>query len=200
MKNHSDESVLEISNRCVTIWELDTREGYEQQIFENYFKYGKLVALGCLLNNETKIKLGRNNTEKNLVNLLEDGIIKYQLINKDLTTNYFSSNDYIRYIYEEVSSNAFFVNYFDNLKNIKINELILRIENMTYSYYQDDIRQTLGYYIITGIKHKDEALFRNIELDSTANSYVQIYQQNFLFDNKLNMNLINNDNKIPENL
>ncbi len=40
MKNHSDDSVLEISNRCVTIWELDTREGYEQQIFENYFKAG----------------------------------------------------------------------------------------------------------------------------------------------------------------
>lgn len=195
MKSHSDESVIEISNRCVTVWELDSRSGFEKEIFENYFKYGKLVSIGCLLNSETKIKLGRSGVEKKLSSLIEDGDIKYQLVNNDLTTKYFSSNDYLRYIYEEVSSEAFFVNYFDNKKNIKYEDIVLRIENLTYSYYQNEIRQTLGYYLITGIKLKNEAEFQNIELVSTANTYIQIYQQNFIFENKLNMELIEISNK-----
>ena len=172
MKSHSDESVIEISNRCVTVWELDSRSGFEKEIFENYFKYGKLVSIGCLLNSETNIKLGRGGVEKKLSNLIEDGDITYQLVNNDLTTKYFSSNDYLRYIYEEVSSEAFFVNYFDNQKNIKYNDIVLRIENLTYSYYQNEIRQTLGYYLITGIKLKNESEFQNIELVSTANTYI----------------------------
>ena len=195
MKNHSDESVIEISNRCVTVWEIDCRNGFEKEVFENYFKYGKLIAFGCLLNSDTNIKIGRNGTEKKLSNLLEDGIIGYKLINKDMTTQYFSINDYIRYIYEEVSVNAFFVNYFDNNQNIDINEIELRIENMTYSYYQNEIRQTLGYYLITGIKLKSQNEFSNIELVSTANSYTQIYQQNFEFNDKLNLELIELKNK-----
>lgn len=195
MKSHSDESVIEISNRCVTVWELDSRSGFEKEIFENYFKYGKLVSIGCLLNSETKIKLGRSGVEKKLSSLIEDGDIKYQLVNNDLTTKYFSSNDYLRYIYEEVSSEAFFVNYFDNQKNIKYEDIVLRIENLTYSYYQNEIRQTLGYYLITGIKLKNEVEFQNIELVSTANTYIQIYQQNFIFENKLNMELIEISNK-----
>ncbi len=195
MKSHSDESVIEISNRCVTVWELDSRSGFEKEIFENYFKYGKLVSIGCLLNSETNIKLGRGGVEKKLSNLIEDGDITYQLVNNDLTTKYFSSNDYLRYIYEEVSSEAFFVNYFDNQKNIKYNDIVLRIENLTYSYYQNEIRQTLGYYLITGIKLKNESEFQNIELVSTANTYIQIYQQNFIFENKLNIELIEIGNK-----
>ena len=195
MKSQSDESVIEISNRCVTVWELDSRSGFEKEIFENYFKYGKLVSIGCLLNSETKIKLGRSGVEKKLSSLIEDGDIKYQLVNNDLTTKYFSSNDYLRYIYEEVSSEAFFVNYFDNQKNIKYEDIVLRIENLTYSYYQNEIRQTLGYYLITGIKLKNEVEFQNIELVSTANTYIQIYQQNFIFENKLNMELIEISNK-----
>lgn len=197
MSTTKDKNLIELSNRCITVWEIDSIVGFEKEVFDNYYKYGKLVTIGCLLNSETQIKISRDGTSKKLSNLIEDGLISYKLINKDLTTQYFSNNDHIRYIYEEVSSNAFFVNYFENIDNIKLKDIVLRIENLTYSYYQNEIRQTLGYYVITGIKLKDEKEFKNIQLDSTANSYVQIYQQNFIFEDKLNMELIEIDNKLP---
>lgn len=190
MDKHSDNSVLEISNRNVTIWELDARPGFEEEVFKNYFKYGKLVSIGCLLNQQTKIKFGRNGEEKILAKLIEEGQISYNLINSDLTTKYFSINDNIRYIYEDVSSSAFWVNYFDNVDKIDIDDIDLRIENLTYSFYQDEIRQTLGYYLITGIKSKKDKHYQNLNLVSSANSYVQVYQQNFIFDEKINMILV----------
>ncbi len=190
MSKQNDNSVLEISNRNVNIWELDASPGYEQEVFKNYFKYGKLVTMGCLLNQQTKIKFGRKGKELLVAKLIEEGKIDYKLINIDLTTQYFSINDNIRYIYEDVSSSAFWVNYFDGFDQLKPEDFVLRIENLTYSYYQDEIRQTLGYYLVTGIKLKKDKNFTPINLVSTANSYVQIYQQNFIFDNKINLNLV----------
>lgn len=190
MEKPNDNTVVEIVNKNVTIWELDARPGYEQDVFTNYFKYGKLVTMGCLLNKQTKIKFARNGYEHLLFKLLEDKRINYHLINSDLTTQYFSNNDSIRYIYEDVTSDAYWVNYFENNSDLKPEDFTLRIENLTYSYYQDEIRQTLGYYLITGIKYKDNNKFEPISLVSTANSYVQIYQQNFVFDEVINLGLI----------
>lgn len=190
MEKPNDNTVVEIVNKNVTIWELDARPGYEQDVFTNYFKYGKLVTMGCLLNKQTKIKFSRNGYEHLFYKLIEDKRIKYQLINSDLTTQYFSNNDSIRYIYEDVTSDAFWVNYFENDSELHPEDFTLRIENLTYSYYQDEIRQTLGYYLITGIKHKDSKKFEPISLISTANSYVQIYQQNFIFEEEINLGLI----------
>jgi len=190
MEKHNDNTVVEIVNKNVTIWELDARPGFEQDVFTNYFKYGKIVTMGCLLNKQTKIKFARNGYEQLLFKLLEEKRINYQLVNSDLTTQYFSINDSIRYIYEDVTSDAFWVNYFENDSELKPEDFTLRIENLTYSYYQDEIRQTLGYYLITGIKYKDSKKFEPINLISTANSYVQIYQQNFVFEEEINLGLI----------
>jgi hypothetical protein len=190
MEKHNDNTVLEINNKNVTIWELDAVPGFEQEVFNNYFKYGKLVSIGCLLNKQSKIKFSRNGKEYDIVKLLESKRLNYKLINSDLTTQYFSKNDSIRYIYEDVTSNAFWVNYFDNDGELQPEDFTLRLENLTYSYYQDEIRQTLGYYLITGIKYKKNKNFEPIGLVSTANSYVQIYQQNFVFEDEINMGLI----------
>ncbi len=190
MTTQNDNTVLEISNRNVNIWELDSSPGYEEEVFKNYFKYGKLVTMGCLLNKETKIKFGRNGKEHLLAKLIEDEKIEYKIINIDLTTQHFSINDNIRYIYEDVTSSAYWVNYFDGIDELSPDDFVLRIENLTYSFYQDDIRQTLGYYLITGIKLKKSKNFTPLSLVSTANSYVQVYQQNFIFDDKINLSLI----------
>ena len=59
MSNSKRENLIELSNRCITVWEIDSRVGFEKEVLENYYKYGKLVTIGCLLNSETQIKINR---------------------------------------------------------------------------------------------------------------------------------------------